>query len=172
VDLSEALAFLAPAVRAAALEVEKRLSELGVRHAFVGAIAVGAHGHVRETADVDFLVGEEAFERHGDLVTFKPGVPIQVRGVRIDYLSPANLGPGVEACLDNPVLSDGLPVVPIEVLVYAKLVARRMQDQADVVGLVKKGADVPPIRAWLNEHAPDLVVLFDRLVQQAEEERS
>jgi hypothetical protein len=37
------------------------LSELGVRHALVGGLAVGAWGYPRNTRDIDFLVGEEAF---------------------------------------------------------------------------------------------------------------
>jgi len=171
VDMKEILDFIAPTVRTAALEAHRRLSDLGIRHAVIGGIAVGAHGHVRETTDVDFLVGDEAFEHHGTLVMFRPGVPIQVGTVRIDYLSPAKLGTAVEPCLDAPIASEGLPVVSIEVLVYSKLVARRMQDQADIVGLIKKGVDPTPIRKWIEDHAADLLPLFARLCEQAESER-
>jgi hypothetical protein len=70
-------------------------------------------------------VGEEAFEHHGPLVTFKAGVPIEVEGIRIDYLSPAALGPQLEAVLNNPPTSAGLAIVPVEVLIYMKLAAKR-----------------------------------------------
>ena len=48
------------AMRAAA----RALSTLGVRHWLVGGLAVGAHGHPAGTKQVDFFVGEEAFETH------------------------------------------------------------------------------------------------------------
>src|SRR5690348_3305481 len=64
------------------------LSALGVRHVVVGGLAVGANGNPRATRDVNFLVGDEAFEhRPGGFVSMKPGVPIQVDGVAIDLLS-------------------------------------------------------------------------------------
>lgn len=171
VKLSRVFDHVSPAVGAAARAAADQLERLGIRHAFIGGIGVGAHGHVRSTDDVEFLVGEEAFEHHGALVTFKPGVPVNVGGVRIDYVSPANVGPAVEAALDAPVRSDGYPVAPIEVLVYTKLVARRRKDQADVVELAKSGADLRHVRGWLVANAADLVPLYDELVEQAEHER-
>jgi hypothetical protein len=170
VSLSVALGHLSPPVRAAALEAAAQLEWLGIRYAFAGGIAVGAHGYVRETFGVDFLVGDDAFEQHGALITFKQGVPIQIGQVRIDYLSTAALGPAVRG-LDSPVRSDGLPVVPVEVLVYLKLVAHRRKDQADVVELLESGVDARTVRAWLEEHAPDLVARFDLLAEDAERER-
>jgi hypothetical protein len=128
---------------------------------------VGAHGYVRATTDVDFLVGEEAFEHHGTIVTFKTGVPIEVEGIRIDYLSPVSLGLQLEAILDNPTTSEGLAVVPVEVLIYMKLVAKRRQDQLDVVELVKAGADVKRVESYLDQYAPDLRPLFAELVEEA-----
>lgn len=32
----------------------------GIRHALVGGLAVGHHGHPRATKGVDFIVGDEA----------------------------------------------------------------------------------------------------------------
>ena len=40
------------------------LTALGIRHVVVGGLAVGANGYPRATKDVDFLVGDEAFEQH------------------------------------------------------------------------------------------------------------
>ncbi|MEA3341981.1 MAG: hypothetical protein U9R15_18615, partial [Chloroflexota bacterium] len=120
-DIGDIFRFVAPRVRDAAVKVAAQLDRLGIRYALAGGLAVGAHGYVRATADVDFLVGEEAFEHHGLLVTFKAGVPIEVGGIRIDYLSPISLGAQLEQVLDHPPTSEGLAVVPIEVLVYMKL---------------------------------------------------
>jgi hypothetical protein len=171
VKLRAVLDFQAPAVKEAALTAAHELARLGIRFAFAGGLAVGAHGHVRATADVDFLVGDEAFEHHaGGIITFRAGVPINVRGIAIDYLTTANLGPHVEAVLDAPTVSDGLPVIPADVLVYTKLVARRLRDQADVAQLVKAGLDVEAPRRYLQAHAPDLLPLFERILEQAAHE--
>src|SRR6185295_19926185 len=95
-NLKEVFRFVAPRVRDAAVKTARQLNNLGIRYALAGGLAVGAHGYVRATTDVDFLVGEEAFEHQGSLVAFKPGVPIEVDGIRIDYLSPTALGPQLE----------------------------------------------------------------------------
>ena len=66
----------------------RALSERGIRHVIVGGLAVGANGYPRATKVVDFLVGDEAFERHADgFVTMKYGIPIEINGVAIDLLS-------------------------------------------------------------------------------------
>lgn len=115
-----------------------------------------------------FLVGEEAFEHHGVLVTFKAGVPIQVGGVQVDYLSALSLGSHLEEILDNPPRCEGFPIVPIEALIYMKLLARRRQDQLDVVKLLQSGANVRNIRRYLEEHAREQLPLFEELLEEAE----
>lgn len=152
------------AMRIAAAE----LSRLGVRHWIVGGLAVGAHGHPRATRGVDFFVGDEAFEHHsGGLVTMKPGVPIQANGVVVDHLS----------AQDEPFLRDALPpperpleVAPIEVLLYLKLRSPRAKDRADVVELIKAGADVERTRAYLQAHAAELVPELERAIASARAE--
>jgi len=166
-DLKEIFRFVAPKVRNAAVKTAAQLDQLGVRHALAGGLAVGAHGYIRATSDVYFLVGEEAFEHHGPLVTFKSGVPIEVEGIRIDYLSPVSLGPQLEAVLDHPPTSEGLAVVPVEVLIYMKLVAKRRKDLVDVIELVKAGANLKQVRDYLKRYAGDLVPLFEELVNEA-----
>jgi len=167
-SLKEVFDFVAPEVRDATVAVAEQLDHLGVRYALAGGLAVGVHGYVRATTDVDFLVGEEAFEHHGTLVTFKTGVPIQVGGVRVDYLSPHALGQHLEDVLDAPSRVDGIPVVPIEALIFMKLVARRRRDQLDVVELLRSGVDARSIRAYLEAHAADTLDLFDALLVEAE----
>lgn len=79
-------------VREAIEQTSAQLTRLGIRHAMAGGVAVAAHDYLRETRAADFLVGGEAFERHGAIATFRPGVPVTVGGIAIDYLSPHGLG--------------------------------------------------------------------------------
>jgi len=166
-DLKEVFRFVAPRIRDAAIKSAAKLNDLGIRYALAGGLAVGAHGYVRATVDVDFLVGEEAFEHHGSVVAFKAGVPIEVDGVRIDYLSPVSLGAQLEEVLDHPPMNEGLAIVPIEVLIYMKLAAKRRRDLVDVIELVKVGADVNRVRDYLRQYAGDLVPQFEELVNDA-----
>ena len=166
-DLEAVFEFVAPRVREAAKKAAAQLAYLGVRYALVGGLAVGAHGYLRATKDVDFLVGDEAFEHHGLLVTFKPGIPIEVDGIKIDYLSPQALGPQLERAFDSPNRSAGMNVIEIEPLIFMKLVARRRQDLLDVVELVKSGANPAPIRHYLKFVAPELLSQFELLVEEA-----
>ncbi|MDQ3009430.1 MAG: hypothetical protein M3X11_01805 [Acidobacteriota bacterium] len=116
---------------------------------------------------MDFLVGEEAFDHQGLLVAVKVGVPIEVDGIRIDYLSPTSLGTQLEEVLNHPSMSEGLAVVPVEVLIYMKLVAERRKDMVDVIELVRAGADLTCVRNYLKQYAGDLLLMFEDLVNEA-----
>jgi hypothetical protein len=166
-DLKDVFRFVSPQVRNAAVQTAAQLERIGVRYALAGGLAVGAHGYIRATTAVVFLVGEKAFEHHGVLVTFKTGVPVEVEGIRIDYLSPVSLGSQMEETLDHPLTSEGLAVVPIEELIYMKLVAKRRKDLVDIIELVKAGASMKPVRDYLEQYAGDLIPLFDELVNEA-----
>jgi intracellular sulfur oxidation DsrE/DsrF family protein len=140
------------------------LTSLGVRHVVVGGLAVGAHGHPRATRDVDFLVGDEAFEQHpGGFVTMKPGVPIQVNGVAIDLLSVQAGEEHLAAALEAPMGS----MIEAPQLVYLKLKSPRQKDRVDVIELVKAGIEVTACRAYLGKHAPALAELFEDAVLKA-----
>jgi hypothetical protein len=155
---------VAPRVLDAMRAASQALTELGVRHVVVGGLAVGAHGHPRATKDVDFLVGDEAFERHaGGFVTMKPGVPIQVNGVAIDLLSIQAGEEHLTTALDAPMGS----MILAPQLMYLKLKATRQKDRADVVELIKAGVDTAACREYLLAYAPDLVGMFDSLIAQA-----
>lgn len=167
-DIKEVFGFVDPKVRNAALQVAEQLEKLGIRFALAGGLAVGVHGYVRATKDVDFLVGEEAFEHHGLLVTFKAGVPIQVGGIQVDYLSALSLGKHLVQDLEHPPVCDGLPVVSVEALIYMKLIARRRQDQLDVIKLIQAGINVRSVRKYLEEYAPDQLPFFEELLEEAE----
>lgn len=153
-----------PKVLDAMRSASKALTALGVRHVVVGGLAVGANGHPRATSDVDFLVGDEAFEHHpGGFVTMKPGVPIQVNGVTIDLLSVQAGEEHLASALDAPMGS----VIEAPQLIYLKLKSPRQKDRADVVELLKAGIDIQACRRYLAAHAQDLVAKFEESVAQA-----
>jgi hypothetical protein len=149
-----------------ALRVSSALTALGVPHALVGGLAVGVHGHPRATKDVDFIVGPQAFATTSPLLTFREELADVVRWGVIDLIA---------ALPDDPVLmaelvegtSGSVPVVGIEVLVLMKLRASRSQDLADVEALVRAGADVGAVLAFLTEHEASHVPAFGRIAQRA-----
>jgi hypothetical protein len=140
------------------------LTKLGIRHVVVGGLAVGANGHPRATKDVDFLVGDEAFEHQpGGFVTMKPGVPIQINHVAIDLLS---VQPGEEhlvTAFDKPMGS----MIEAPQLVYLKLKSPRQKDRVDVIELIKAGIEIDACRTYLIKHAPALTPLFEDSVLKA-----
>ena len=156
------------AMRVASAEFRR----LGIRHALVDGLAVGAYGWPRATKDVDFLIGPEGFEHHaGGIVTFASGVPLRVGRVPVDPLLAADDEPFMEAVLDAAPVSDGIPVVPIEGLVYMKLVSPRRKDEIDIIELAKTaGFDRERVFDWLKEHAADLVEKFEGILRRADEE--
>lgn len=150
------------AMRAMAAEYRR----MGVRHALVGGLAVGAQGWPRATKDVDFLVDEGAFERRpGGLLLLR--VPFEIGGVPVDSLAPKPDEAFLAEARDSAVDSHGIPVLAVEPLIYMKLRASRLRDQVDVVELLKAGADEAACRRWLAEHAPDLSTRFDELAARA-----
>jgi len=58
-------------------------------------------------------------------------------------------------------------VVPIEVLIYMKLAAKRRRDLVDVIELLRVGADENRVRIYLQQYASDLIIPFEELVNEA-----
>jgi hypothetical protein len=144
------------------------LVHAGIRHVVIGGLAVSANGYPSATKVVDFLVGDEAFHHHaGGLVTMNPALPIEVNGVAIDYLSPR---PGEDHLAEALAAPPG-SFIDVARLVYMKLKASRLQDRADIEGLVKTGLDVDICRAYLAANAAALVARFDALVTEAAAEQ-
>jgi len=142
----------------------------GVRHVLVGGLAVGARGYPRSTRDIDFMVGDEAFEFHGPLVFPKTGLPVKYSGIPVDWVS---LEPGERDALEEFLVeaSPGVvPIMPVEPLVAMKLLAGRQKDLADVVELVKSGIDVGAVAHFVAERFPEKTELLLRLVKVADEE--
>lgn len=160
---------VAPRVLRAMQTIAAEYRRMGVRHALVGGLALGAQGWPRATKHVDFLVDESAFERRpGGLVLLR--VPFEIDGVPVDSLAPrADEGFLAEA-RDAAVESQGIPVLAVEPLVYMKLKAGRLRDQVDVVELLKAGVDEVGCRRWLERHASDMVPRFEPLAERARAE--
>jgi len=133
--------------------VAARLEQEKIPYAIIGGMAVNAHGHERTTRDVDFLLSAEGFSalrRFAAAGEFQPD-PARLRrfidqttGVRFDVLItgqfPGSGLPGPIAFPDPRGVSlrmDDLSVVDLPTLVQLKLAARRYQDFADVVNLVR-----------------------------------
>lgn len=71
-DLKDVFRFVVPQVREAAVKTSAQLNHLGIRHALAGGLAVGAHGYIRATTQIVFLVGKEVFD-HQDLLVALQG---------------------------------------------------------------------------------------------------
>jgi hypothetical protein len=155
-DLALAFDVVSPKIAHAARVASKQLEDLGLNHALIGGLAVGAHGAPRATKDVDFLVDDDAFEHHAEhIVTFRSGVPIAVGEVPIDLLLADTTT--LTAAISSSRRSEGIPVVDIEVLVLLKLRAMRLRDRADVLALLNAGANPRALRAYLQRHEPSLL---------------
>ena len=164
-SLDHAFSAIPEAVAIAAKEAAKRLRELGIRHAVVGGLAVGAHGAPRNTTDVDFLVGLEAFEGAGLVLTHRAGVPVKIGAVPVDLL-PAE-EPAFEKALDaaqDP--AQAIPIIALPVLVQMKLRALGAHDQDDVRRLIRAGADLGAIREHLRTSEPALLSRLDYVLER------
>lgn len=147
------------------------LQQLGVKHALVGGLAVGAHGWPRATKDVDFIVDDSAWlKTDAGLVVMRAGLPVQAHGVAIDTLSVRDDERHLLGAIETPEVSEGVPVAPIEAVIYMKLSSPRSKDRQDVIELVRAGADVGVLRRYLDAHAPHLVAALDEVVKTVERE--
>jgi len=166
-DLSLLNDVVAPKVLAAMRAASSQLARTGVRHALAGALAVGAWGYPRASKDVDFLVGDEAFEQHeSGIVTMAPGVPIGVEGVPIDHFGVLPNEMHLDEALAHPIVDTGVPIVPLETLIYLKLKSPRRRDEADVVELLRVN-DPKPVRLYLEKNAPEILAKFDSVASEA-----
>ncbi len=165
---------IAPEILHAAEIASRKLTEAGIPHALAGGLAVGAHGYPRTTDDVDFLVGDEAFEKHaGGFVTLKLPL-ISVGKVRVDFVSMDDTQEErdqTREAIDVPSRGQEVLVVPLPLLVYMKLKAGRQKDIADVVELLKRGRiEIDLVDRYLEKHAPTQGHRWDRAKKLAAEE--
>ena len=150
----------------------KALKRAGVPYALAGGLAVGVHGYVRATKDADFLVGDEAFKKMaGGLLVLREGLPFSVAGVPVDMIGVEEGEGHLRSVVGKLSKKRGIPVVPLEALIYMKLKAYRRQDKLDVVELLKVNhEDVGSVREYIATEAPEHSDRLEKLVRETEEE--
>jgi hypothetical protein len=170
-DLQRALAPV-PGYERAVREVSRMLSAAGIRHALVGALAANAYrSRPRTTEDIDFLVGDEAFERHpAGFVTMRVPI-IEFDGIDVDQVPLTAALRVVEDAVTRAHVSEGVPIAPLDALVIMKLVAGRTQDLADIEAMVASGADREGLRAAILAKVPERAEVLERLFQNADRVR-
>jgi hypothetical protein len=138
--------------------IAKKLEDLGITYSVVGALAMSAHGYVRNTVDVDLLVTREgnrlARERLDGLGYVPPfagsrNLRDSATGVRIEFLItgefPGDGKPKPVAFPDPAAVSvviDGIPYLRLETLIELKLASgmtnpNRLKDLADVQEMIR-----------------------------------
>lgn len=162
-DLKKALR-LVPTYERAVREVSRMLSEAGIRHALVGALGANAYrSRPRTTEDIDFLVGDEAFQKHaGGFVTMRVPV-VEFDGIDIDQVPLTEALRVVEDGLNRAAVSEGVPIAPLDTIVIMKLIAGRTQDLADVEAIIESGPDREFLRTSVQRTIPDRVDTLERL---------
>jgi hypothetical protein len=169
-DLALLEGVVAPRILDAMKAAAAQLAKLKIPFALAGGLAVGAYGYPRATKDVDFLVGDEAFETHeGGIVTISPGVPIQVGDVPVDSLSIRTDEKHLAKSLKDASSKGPIPILPLPALVYLKLKSPRRKDSADIVELLRVASDPGSVRAYIAKNAPELLEKYDGLAKEAEE---
>lgn len=170
-DLRHALR-LVPAFERAVREVSKMFAEAGIRHALVGALGANAYrDRPRTTADIDFLVGDEAFEKHaGGFVTMRVPV-VEFDGIDIDQVPLTESLRVIQDGLERAHRSEGVPIAPVDTIVVMKLIASRSQDLADVEAILESGADRELLKDAVRKAAPDRVPRLERLFKNVDERR-
>ena len=133
--------------------VAAALDRAGIAYAIVGGMAVNAHRHARTTKDVDLLLTAAGFSAFKQLVAAasccRAGPSRRFTdpntGVTFDILIagqfPGSGAAGPVAFPDPASVAleiDNLRVIDLATLVELKLAARRYQDFADVVNLIRE----------------------------------
>jgi hypothetical protein len=133
--------------------IVKKLEKAKIAYAVVGGMAVNAHGYRRTTDDLDLLLTPEGLEEFRKRFVPKDyeGVPRRPRRftdraneVLIDFLVtglyPGSGQPGSIAYPDPAAVQEvvnDVRVLNLPTLIQLKLAARRYQDFADVVALIR-----------------------------------
>jgi hypothetical protein len=170
-DLKRALRPV-PGYERAVREVSRMFAAAGIRHALVGALGANAYrNRPRTTEDIDFLVGEEAFETHsGGFVTMRVPV-VEFDGVSVDQVPLSEALRVVEDGLNSAPVSDGVPIASVETIVVMKLLAGRTQDLADVEAIIDSGADREFLRARVQKAVPACADTLERLFGNVDRSR-
>jgi hypothetical protein len=159
-------------VHATLLAITKKLQELRIPYSVAGALALGAHGYIRATLDVDILLtreGHRILREHCEGLGYAPAFPGSRNlrdthtGVRIEFLISGDFpGDGKPKPVSFPdparagVEIMGIRYLPLEELIELKLASgmtnpNRLKDLADVQELIKA---VRPPRGLSERLAP------------------
>ena len=170
-DLKRALRPV-PTYERAVREVSKMFTAAGIRHALVGALAANAYrNRPRTTEDIDFLVGDEAFETHGGgFVTMRVPV-VEFDGIDVDQIPLTDALRVVEDGLNHAPVCDGVPIAAVDTIVLMKLIAGRTQDLADIEAIIDSGADRELLRAAVRLAVPNSVDTLERLFGNVDRSR-
>lgn len=169
--LSAALDHLSRKFREALHVADKTYEHLGIPHVLIGGVAVGAYAEPYATKDIDFLVGDEAFDSKGMVISFKPGVPLEACGVPIDSIPiEPEYSEIYEGALKTAVASDepGIKIVRVDYLATLKLIAGRRRDYDAVVDLLDHGLDQDSVDKIIGGD-PELVERFAKAIGLYEE---
>lgn len=147
-DLALEMSMLSASMRQAFFTALDSYEATGVRFALCGGLAVGSYSEPRVTRDIDFLVGDEAFDQVGLLVIPKFKFPRSSSGFEIDTIPlPAEnknwwnvLNDELEHAEIDTSLGRPVPVMTARGLAYMKLLVGRAKDLGDVVALIESGA--------------------------------
>jgi len=146
---------VAPELIARAEKMSRLLTDLSIPHLLIGGLAVGVHGHVRATRDIDFLVGDQAFATHVPILTFRDELRDLVRIGHTDLMS---VPPGHPQLQEELSSHPGPPVISLPALIMLKLEAGRPRDAEDVRQLMAlHRSALRDVRDYLQRHAPGLV---------------
>jgi hypothetical protein len=170
-DLKRALRPV-PTYERAVRELSRMFTQAGIRHALVGALGANAYrNRPRTTEDIDFLVGDEAFETHdGGFVTMRVPV-VEFDGIDVDQVPLTDALRAVEEGLNHAPVSDGVPIASLDTIVLMKLIAGRTQDLADIEAIIDSGADRTLLRAAVQTAVPNSLDTLERLFGNVDRSR-
>lgn len=154
------------------------LEGVGARYAIIGAVAVGARGYIRTTADVDLLLHVEqiripALIQRFDEAGFalrQADVLRQLSGREVARMQLGDVGldliPAIvpyfheilKRATSERIGGATVRVATVEDLLVLKLLAYRAQDKADILGLLAAAsgsADLEYVRDRAMAHLPD-----------------
>ena len=164
-DMKRVLNTVHPEIGRALLRAADSLDRGGVPFALIGGLAALTYGVSTAPSMVEFLVGEEALqELPGGVVTLSPFVPVAVNDVPVDLVVTTGPETFLAESLTRTLVSDYMPIAPVEVLVYLGLTAGWGQELGNVAALLELTPNKEPIRKFLEENAIELLPEFVFLV--------
>lgn len=135
----------------AAWIIDFLLDDYGINPVIVGGLAVQYHGYRRFTEDIDILLSREDYDKLVEDNKIKFGQLKLKPGLQIDVLTE-----GKDNNPDPDFVRDGNSNWPtLEGLIYLKLVANRVKDQADIVELIKSEGGSEGLLDRLLEYLPE-----------------